>query len=140
MTNFVMQYPPHPVGTRFPDVAGALSRPFLTANRNRWFDLLDRARRSLARKAGNAPDSRYNRSNGSPGALETRPYRAGPTRPSTSRNLGVEKTDTLIDVGVYRVVGLGEVTRGKEGVTNMFHVVLADGIGKYRKQILNAEA
>src|SRR5215469_7577469 len=28
----------------------------------------------------------------------------------TSRNLGVEKTDTLVDVGVYRVVWLGEVT------------------------------
>ena len=58
----------------------------------------------------------------------------------TLGNLGVEKTDTLVDVGVYRVVRLGEVARGKESVTNMFHVVLANGIGKYRKQILNAEA
>ena len=56
-----------------------------------------------------------------------------------SQHLRVEVTDTFVDVGIYRVIRLGEIPGGKKGVTNMLHVVLADRIGKYRKQIFNTE-
>jgi hypothetical protein len=51
-----------------------------------------------------------------------------------------QKADPLVDVGVHRMVGPEQVARIEQRLASVFHVVRADGVGKNRQQVLNAQA
>ena len=59
---------------------------------------------------------------------------------SMLRRSGVEVADALVHVGVDRVVRQREVAGGEQRLPHVLHVVVADGVGEDRQQVVDAEA
>src|SRR5579871_355340 len=43
----------------------------------------------------------------------------------------------FLNVRINRMIRLSEVSRIKKGLSNVFGVIAADGVGKYRKQVID---
>src|SRR5436190_20109236 len=53
---------------------------------------------------------------------------------------GMQKADPLIYVRVDGMVRLGEVASVKDGLTHVFGIVVANGVGEDRQQVIDTES
>ena len=54
--------------------------------------------------------------------------------------VGRKITNALVDVGVRRMIRLGKIAGGEQGLAHVLHVIFADRVGENRKKIFDADA